>query len=192
MPTLYRVTAVTGGFLGGPGYSNFYFATDVMTESQALGASQKVGAFMTEIAPHMPVGWTFDVEGEVPEFNPTTGQLLEVFDGGAGAGFGYGTEAKYAAGVGAVLSTKSPVIHRTRRLRGRTFICPLPINSYDNQGTLDATVRSALQLAADNFYQGSYTPVIWGRPVNKTGGGWGAVSSWNVPDRVSTLRSRRI
>lgn len=129
------------------------------------------------------IGDTLEVE---------TGLLQSVWTGGtAWTGLGGGSGG-YPGGVGAVITWVTATIINGHRVRGRTFIVPLAANSYDGDGTLTAAVRTNLQLKADQLIAACGEDyVIYHRP---RGGGDGVacpVVEARVPDRVSSLKSRR-
>jgi len=78
-----------------------------------------------------------------------------------------------------------------RRLKGWTFMCPIIVGGYEANGTLTAgTVSGAL--AAANTLVTNGTTIIWHRPDKGAANGSSAiVLSASVPDKVSSLRSRR-
>jgi len=117
-----------------------------------------------------------------------TGTWAEAASGpGSGSGFG-----AYPAGVGARFTWATSGIVAGRRVRGSTFLCPLVNSCFGTDGTLDETVRTALDAAADGLVTASAGAMrIWSRPAPGRPGQASAVTAGDVPDKVSWLRSRR-
>jgi hypothetical protein len=169
----------------GPGVSTFYL-DDTDTAVTAFTT------FFTSIKSMFPPGITWTIPSEVDTMNATTGVLTgaDTLTGG-GTVTSSGTDTRFAAGVGARVVWNTTSVVNGRRVRGSTFLVPLENYCYASDGTLDATNMSTLQSAATAL-AGSGIPLIWHRPTGGlANGSTHAVTSGTVPDKVSTLRTRR-
>ena len=187
MTSLAKVPVVWSGLPGFPGVSVFY-------SSAATGGSACAAlfAFFTAIKGQFPTGltWTFPTSGDV--FDDSDGGLTGAWTGGTAAPVAAnGGAGIYAAGTGSVVRWDTSAIVGRRRLKGRTFLCPLLSSVYDNNGTIQDPTVAAWQTAA-NTLVASGALHIWHRP--SPGGSDGTSSSVTaaaVQDRVASLRSRR-
>jgi hypothetical protein len=181
-----RVTWATGA--GGTGLSTFYFV-----DGTAAAGTAALGNFFAAQANWCPaaVSWTVPANGDV--LSPTTGLLTGVWSGGTPSTHtGSGTLLNYAAGTGAYVRWITAGIVTGHRVQGRTFICPIGNGAYDSSGSIDNTVLASMQTAASSFLTAvSDDLVIWSRPKTGTTGSQHPVVSTTVPDKVTSLRSRR-
>jgi hypothetical protein len=199
MAGILKVKVRWSGFVGGPGYSNFYFrdfADSEPTAQQATDAAARVRTFFNDIRSHFPAAMSWNVLSDVEVIEETTGTMTTVHNitaplvvlGGAAA-------APYSAATGSVVTWRTPGVRNGRRVRGRTFLVPLANNAYDNDGTMGATPLATIQTAANALAAGTGTPDlgIWSRPTGPgaADGAWHAVNAATVPDKVAVLRSRR-
>lgn len=140
----------------------------------------------------LPNTVTITVPGTGDVIEDTTGHLVDVWTAsGGGTVTGTATTAG-PAGVGVCVGWNTGGIVNGRRLRGRTFIVPIPGNSYDPDGTLTAATLGVWQTWA-NAVQASGALGIWHRPTT-AGGSDGtsyAVLSSRIRDKVAFLSSRR-
>ena len=99
----------------------------------------------------------------------------------------------YSAASGFEISWITPAFRNGRIVRGRSFIVPASITSYDSNGTLSAScISTALAAAQAAITLQNATLVVYSRPT--TANPTPAVSSVDqvqVPDKVVVLRSRR-
>lgn len=172
--------------LGGlPGLSTFYFGV----------ASPNVSVlttFFTTLRPLFPSGLTWNIPQSGDELDDATGALTGGWLGsGGGSVTANGGNTPYAAGVGAAVQWNTGVINNRRRIRGRTFLAPLLASKFDASGTIDSAALTTLQVACSTLAAGGVAFGIWHRPVNGAGGLYAAVNDALVPDRVTSLRSRR-
>jgi hypothetical protein len=193
---MFRVTAVWSGFPGGPGFSNFYFTQPAITGPSAQAVATDVRAFFAGFSGLIPAGVAIQVAPQVALIDEATGTLQdEITVATPPAVLNGGGNGERSAPSGAVVNWKTSTIVAGRRLRGKTFLVPLTIQSYDNTGTLtDAALAllraSAATLATVNV--GAPTELcVWHRPVNGAGGSLGIVTSSSVPDKAAILTSRR-
>jgi len=187
MANLARVRCVwSGGPVVGPGLSTFYF------DEAHEGFASDLSDFFQAIDAYLPIGIIVTVPSDGDLLDVATGDLTgswaEAASGpGTGAGFG-----AYPAGVGARVTWSTSGIVAGRRVRGSTFLCPLVNSCYGTDGTLDETVRTALDAAADGLVTASAGGMrIWSRPAPGRPGAASTVTAGDIPDKVSWLRSRR-
>lgn len=200
MVNILRVTAKWTGFSGAPGYTNFHFRDfDTGTNpdpAQASSAITKVATFFEALATVVPAAVKIDINRDVEVYDDATGVLQDIINYTGTLGQISGSATGVVAGpAGAVINWRTPVIKNGRRIRGRTFLVPLATTAYELNGTLTATAVSTITSAATTFSAGTGNPDlgVWSRPspVTKTGGLWARATSFNVPDLVAVLRSRR-
>lgn len=185
MATLDRYRVTWTGATGLPGLSIFYTST-------GANAGADLVTFFGSIKDRFPVGTSWDIPNEGDTIDDTTGTLTGGWTGsGGGTVSSSASSAAYAAGVGAFINWNTTAVINGRRLRGRTFLCPLLASQYDTDGTLSTGFRTALGSAAAALAAGADFRV-WHRPA--PGGGSGSSSviiNGSSPDRVTSLRSRR-
>jgi len=187
MPNLVKLQIPwTGNVVTGGGVSTLYL------DEGASGFVSAFATFFDTVKVSFPAGLTWTI--------PSSGDLVDVATGGLSGSWSEGsttvvnaTSAQdYAAGVGARIKWVTSGIVNGRRVRGSTFLCPLAVDRYGSDGSLDDAYRSAFYTAA-NTALGAITGdlMIWHRPTGGSGGSAHAVTSAEVPDQVSWLRSRR-
>jgi hypothetical protein len=171
--------------VGGSGVSVFYseFGSDP-TVALAL--------FINTIRIYFPpvVTWTIPSSGDVVDV--TTGQITGAWTGGTAASNTGTGAAPYVAGTGAFVRWATGSIVNGRRVKGRTFLCPLITTAFDAAGTLADTTVTAMNAAVATLVSTSDL-VIWHRPstIPGTDGAECPVLSGQVGDVVTSLRSRR-
>jgi len=175
----------SGAAVVGPGVSTFYLADSVTAVGPLL-------TFFGSIANKFPaeLSWTVPNVGDV--IDVTTGELTAgtTFTGGGGQ-VATGTDSRYAQGVGARIRWSTAAVFNGRRLAGSTFLVPLEGYCYDNTGSLDGTNLSQMQTAV-NTLVGALDMLVWHRPTpGGSNGGSASIIAGTIPDKVSTLRSRR-
>jgi len=121
-----------------------------------------------------------------------TGVLSGSWTGGTGGATACTGAGNYFAGVGAYINWGTPLIINGRRLRGRTFICPLTVNQSDSNGTLLAAAVTTLTTAASTLAATGHI-TCWHRPTSPgaSNGASATITSATVPDQVTSLRTRR-
>lgn len=181
-----RRLRVTWAGLGGlPGLSTFYYGVASPNVSDCV-------TFFTAIKGLFPAGVTWDIPSSGDEIDDATGTLTGVWAGsGGGTVTSSGAATSYAAGVGARVQWNTLVITGGRRVRGATFLAPLLGTGYDSSGTLESTGLTTMRNAATAYAASGVAKGIWHRPVSGSGGLYAAINSATVPDRVTSLRSRR-
>jgi hypothetical protein len=97
--------------------------------------------------------------------------------------------AQHASGVGAYVNWRTATVVGGRRVMGRTFLAPLMNSAYDSSGTIVTGNLTTLQNAADAL--AATTDIgVWHRPGG-TAGVLAAIGTAQVPDQVTSLRTRR-
>lgn len=188
MATLNRMripwsgTAAVGG-----GLTTFYFS-GAMT-----GVPAAVLTFFNAIKGLVPPGvtWTVPTDGDTLE--DSTNELTGTWTAsGGGVVTGTGT-GSYMAGCGCRIVWNTANVHLGRRVRGSTFLVPLWNGVADTDGTLTTSSIAILQPAATALVTAT-TPNfrIYSRPNSVGSFAVSSVTSATIPDKISTLRSRRV
>jgi hypothetical protein len=201
---LLRVKMRWSGINGGNGYSVFHFedfgsGPDGWDPgpTDAANVVAKVDTFAQGILGVLPAGVTLQVLGDVDEITETTGALVDLHSVTAPAARTPSHSAgPYSAPTGAVISWRTGVVHRGRRIRGRTFLVPCIGAAFENNGTLTSTAINTITTAANALMtNGAATGdlAVYARPSapGATDGMAGIVSGFSVPDMGAVLRSRR-
>lgn len=208
MANIYRVRAVSSGWVGAPGLNTFYFREGggVLPGDNATAVlcAQRVQAAFTAGAQLWPTPWSVQVDPQVDVLNDVNGQLVSSQNGGALLPVG---------GTGGPNFGPTPTMHLLRlitstvilgkRLRGRAFLGPTRA-SVDPDGSPEVTAMNfARAFGTALLDKGPTGPdvVVWHRPFAgnplsvpprpATAGSSGAVTSFLVPDKFAVLRSRR-
>lgn len=182
---LRRVPVAWTTGIGGSGVSVFYSgATDDLTAN--------LGTFFSAIAALFPNAVTWSIPSSGDEINDDTGHLVGAWTGGTAATVNAsGGAVNYVAGTGAYVKWVTGAIVGTRKLQGRTFLTPLTTGCFDTNGTLTNANVTTIQNAA-NTLVATNKLVVWHRPPK--GGSTGTarlVIGATVPDKVTSLRTRR-
>lgn len=200
---LLRVKMRWSGINGGIGYSVFHFEdfgaeTDGWNPSATDAATvvAKVDTFAQGILGVLPAGVTLQVMGDVDEITETTGALVDLHSVTAPAARTPSHSAgPYSAPTGAVISWRTGVVHRGRRIRGRTFLVPCIGAAFENNGTLTSTAIGTITTAANALMNatGAGDLAVYARPSapGAADGMAGVVSGFSIPDMGAVLRSRR-
>lgn len=198
MPEILRVKLNWTGFVGAPGYTNFYFSEFVSegyTQAIADGSATKARNFALDFAAVCPNTVTIAVDPTVDIVQSDTGDLVGFFSvapGTAAVGARAGT---YSAASGACISWGTNGVRNGRRVRGRTFIVPLAGSAYQADGSINDSDLAMMRTAANNFRApgGTGDFGIWSRPSAKgaSDGVWYPAETSKISDKVAILRSRR-
>lgn len=187
-----RLRVTWSGLSGLPGLSTFYYGVASPNVSDCV-------TFFTTIKNLFPPGLTWDIPSSGDEIDDVTGELTGVWAGtGGGTVTANPSPGAYASGVGARIQWNTLVISSGSRVRGATFLAPLLGSGYDSSGTLENTGLGTIRTAASTFAASGVAKGIWRRPKPAPGGIgpdrpglYAAINSASVPDRVTSLRSRR-
>lgn len=186
------------GFIGAPGFTNLYFRDFTpgdLDQAMAEGFMAKTDAWLDAWVPSIPSVVSILVDPTVDVLDEETGALQDFmtiapdttrFGSGAGA---------FAAPAGACVNWSTNGVRNGRRVRGRTFMVPLVGLATESNGTLATAHLTTLRAATTTFISptGTGDLGIWSRPTvaDPSGGIWHAVSSFNLPDKIAVLTSRR-
>lgn len=199
MADMLKVTAQWTGFLGAPGYSNFFFMESdptASTDGGSFASADAVQNFFNAIKSYLPNQAQVKVMTDVPVINPATGEMTDIRSAGTRTAIqGTGGSASYSAASGVVITWRTPGVKNGRRVRGRTFIVPTTTAAYDIDGSLHATGIGVFQTAAAGLIGAGTTQDfgVWSRPTapGASDGAWFTATSGTVPDKVAILKSRR-
>lgn len=175
----------TTGVQGGAGISTFYsaFGTDVTPDLNTFWGAVK-SVFSDEVSVTVPTN------GDV--IDESTGLLTGAWTGGTGSTNAGSSHGAYAAGTGAFIKWNTGVVVGGHRVVGRTFIAPILAAGFDTNGTLAAGYVTIIQNAA-NTLAATGRLSIWHRPpvIGSPGGSMAPIVSATVPDKTTSLASRR-
>lgn len=199
---MLRVKVRWSGFIGSPGWSNFYFddtAGGFEDASSAVACADRVATFLTANRLKFPAAVQWTIQSDVEQITPSTGEMHSVVSAGARAAITGGAAAgSYSGASGVCITWRTAGVRNGRRVRGRTFLVPTANNIYQSDGTIDGThlnefVNSANALAD----QAAVLKLgVWCRPTVTNGvpnedGAFHPITSASVPDMAAVLRSRR-
>lgn len=185
MATLRRIYVSWVGATGLPGVSVFYAPS-------ATDAGADLQTFFNAIKGLIPAVTTITIPTSGDTIDDATGALNGAWTGGTGGAVACTGGGNYFAGVGAYINWQTNGIVNSRRLKGRTFICPLTVNQSDSNGTLLAAAVTTLTTAAGVLAASGHID-IWHRPSapGASDGASSLVVAALVPDQVTSLRTRR-
>jgi hypothetical protein len=185
MATIRRYRVLWGGLGALPGYSLFYASSGGALASDLV-------TFFNAIKSVMPTGLQWDVPISGDTLDDATGTINGGWTDVGGGVVAATASGAYAAGTGCYASWGTASIVGGRRLRGRTFICPIWGGSYDSSGTI-ATASLAVFSPAVSALATAGKMVVCHRPSPgaPASGSSSLVTSGVVPDQVTSLRSRR-
>lgn len=170
--------------IGGTGVSVFY-------SLEATDITPALGTFFTAIKGLFPtaVVWNIPPSGDIIE--ATDGKLTSSWTGGTQASVAGSGAGAYVAGTGSYVRWNTAVVRNGRKMKGRTFLVPMNASCFDAAGTITDSNVTQLQTAANTLYAAGLQ--IWGRPSGPgaTDGVIAFVTGAVVPDRVTSLHSRR-
>ena len=193
MPTVIptdELLVTWGGWPGAPGYTVFRAVPNTGTRAPII-------TFLQALLTYLPLNLTLTVPATGRTIDASTGTLLGTWSAGTTQTLTGTSTAQYAAPSGACVTWKSTTIWRGRYIVGRTFLVPLTIAVYQNDGTIVEATRTAIQTAAQNLIsQSGGNLVIWSRPrqnpvADADFGMTGKASVAEVHDRVAVLTHRR-
>lgn len=197
---MLKVKVRWSGFIGSPGWSNFYFAgpdNSFETPEDAPIVADKVATFLNNIKLRFPGAVTWQIQSDVEAITPDTGTLNNVFSAGARPAIvGGAGAASYSGASGAVITWRTAGVRNGRRVRGRTFLVPLATSGYADDGTLGPTTLQELQDSATQLATqtaGGVNLGVWSRPSAQGAedGDFFPITAASVPDLAAVLRSRR-
>lgn len=191
MGYLQRIRVVWTGQTGLPGVSTFY-ANE--TDATAIAA---LVAFFGNIKFAFPAGTAWEIPSSGDLINEENGELGGTWSqSGSGTVNATGGAVNYAAGVGCRVTWLTSGIVNGRRLRGSTFLTGMTVGSYGSNGTIDDSTVTQFRTHVNTLVTNSnlwiWSPPFPGSPtVDQRDGTSAVVISGTVPDKVTSLRSRR-
>lgn len=203
MAPVYRVKVRWDGFSGAPGFSVFHMRDFAEgggdggdpTEAGAQAAADRIYGFFNAVRTQMPTSVDLSIEPEVELLEETTAELIDMFPVTSEATLSGSSASSFAGPVGAVVNWRTSVVHRGRRIRGRTFLVPLSMPSFTTGGVLATATLGPLRTAAEALIAPGGSPDlgVLARPSapGASDGRWAAVTAANVPTMAAVLRSRR-
>lgn len=188
MVAISRVQVVfSGGAVVGPAASSFF------TTGQVDDLRNPLITFWTAIKGAFPSTLTMTIPNTGETYDDVTGDLLNIWTEGTTFTQSGTSAASFARGVGARVVWDTAGVTNNRRVRGSTFLVPMASNNFSNDGTIDDGTLSDLRTAASALVVAAVTDfTIWTRPKGASPGKTSGVVGSTVPDKVSTLRSRRV
>lgn len=185
MATRKTVCIWATGSQGGAGISTFYsaFGTDITTDLNTFWTSVKA-VFSDEVTVTVPTN------GDV--IDESTGLLTGSWTGGTGSTNTGSSHGAYPAGTGAFIKWNTGAVVGGHRVVGRTFIAPMLAAGFDTNGSIAGGYMTILTGAA-NTLAATGKLLIWHRPpvIGAPGGSTHSVVSATVPDKTTSLASRR-
>ncbi len=193
--TIARVTTTLTGFSGAPGYWRHYFkdvsglvgpAMPQLCVDRVRDAVVAAGAlFATSV--------TYNVSGLVDEIDEATGQITGQQSVTARTQIGAGAGNLGPIVVGLVAQYNTDDFVNGRRIRGRSFLNPIR-SAYTINSAPQATELALAQAFASKMDDPGATTVRFGvytRPKGAQAGAWHDVTTTNIPQKWTVLRSRR-
>jgi hypothetical protein len=188
----------SSGWTGGPGLSTFYFAAASLGaegQPEATEAAARVQAYITSVRTVVAAGVLMNVQQQVDQIDPATGNLVGGFTTPLGSGQTGSGSASFAPTGSAVLGQLlTAVVIDGRRVRGRTFMPPTGASQLLGTGDPSNGTRSTLTTALGLLGTTIVTPltnVVWHRPRGGSGGSQVAVNGYAAWSKMAVLRSRR-
>jgi hypothetical protein len=184
----------------GTAYSVLHFGTDDgfnPEQADVDTTATMMNQFITTVKSTLPNVVQMQVVNELEEIDSNNGQMIALWTTptlAAQAGTA-SAAAGWAAAAGGVISWSTGIVHRARRIRGRTFIVPMSNEVWDIDGTIKAVPLGQLNTAATALRDPAATVRlgVFARPSapGATDGRFAPVSGHRVPDMSAILRSRR-
>lgn len=193
--TTYRVRTVWSGIEGPPGFTVMYF-------SQITGVPVAVASFWTAMLSKIPRTVTLTVEGTGDIIDETTGLITGSWVEAAPAPMVGTGDSEFAGPAGASIRWETGQIVAGHRVRGKTFVVPIPASSFGANGRINAASFGVYNAAAAAFAAASSIGfVIWSRPRAASvaparphpqrNGSVHPVIAGNALSNAAVLRSRR-
>lgn len=187
MTTVAKVRALwSGPTVVGGGVSTFY------TLGAGADLADDLKTYFNAIKSSFPSGTTWNVDTEGVTLDDNTGDVNGTWTGGTGGAITSVTGSEYAAGVGCRVVWRTAGITGGRLVRGSTYLVPLTANQYDPSGTILNAAVIAFQAASQALVTAQAGAlVILTRVTPEHSGTSHEITSADVPDKVSWLRTRR-
>ncbi len=157
MASILRVPVVWTGATGLPGVSVFHGALTTP------GVVTDLVTFFSAIPTKIPTAITVDVPESGDMIDDATGTLSGSWTDSSGGPVDMTGTGEYAAGVGVAITWNTNGIRNGRRVRGRTFLCPLTVACFDSDGTIAGAILGDIRTAANTLAAGGNL-LVWSRP----------------------------
>jgi hypothetical protein len=170
---------------GGAGLSTFYTL-------DSIDATVELGTFWNAVKAVLSSTVNVAVPNSGDVLDASTGQLTGGWTGGTAASYTGTSAGAYAAGCGAFIKWGTSGVANGHRVRGRTFVTPILAAGYDTDGTIAGGYLTIIQNAATTL-AATGKIYVWHRPTSPGGtdGQMFLITSGSVPDKVTSLKSRR-
>jgi hypothetical protein len=178
-----KLEVVWNGTSGLPGVSVFY-------GPPAVDPTGDVKEFFNAIKAIFPTGLTWTIPNGGDTVDEGSGVLTGGWTGANGGAVSASGGLNHAAGCGGYVQWLTTTVTNGWRVKGRTFLAPLMNSAYDSSGTIENTYLATIQTAA-NALVAAGTVWVWHRPTAGTGGNGCVMTAANVPDQVTSLKTRR-
>lgn len=187
MANIRRIEVLWSGTTGLPGITVFHSLDSVSGALAAIRAC--FNSWKTEVP--TGINWSFPGTGDV--LDSATGTLVGGWTDTQPADVASSGSGYHAAGVGVIVTWHTGAIVGGRRLKGRTFLCPITSAAFETNGTVVAGTLSTIKTAGDTLW-GTGTLNVWHRPTapGASNGSVSVVTSCTVKDQVTRLSSRTI
>ena len=141
----------------------------------------------------MPSAVTVTIPSSGEVFDSVTGDLTGTWTQGTTSTFPGSGSGAFARGVGIRVLWFTDGHTNNRRVRGTTYVVPCTSATYDSDGTIQGAIITDWTTHCSTYIAATSTDaVIWTRPKNGAGGKTQSLTGVQVPDSVTTLRSRRV
>lgn len=171
----------------GPSVSVFHCA-----DGDAGTVVPAIASFFNAIKGQFPPGlqWTFPNSGDV--LDEPSGDVTGVWTiGSTPAPVAAGGTGSFSLGVGGRVVWSTNDFIGGRRVKGATFLAPLQASSFEGAGALVSALLTAVNSAAAALIVAAPTLCIYTRKTATHTGSQHPITSGQMPDAVSWLRSRR-
>lgn len=199
MPSVARVRTVWSGSASAGSLSTHYFGatSSVPTTADIQACVDRVRDFWTALNAGILTGVTWTVQGTVDFLGDDDGVLTSSMSVTQRTGTGTLAGEPLPFQTQGLVAWTTATIFNGHRLRGHTYV-PAPAESDNAGGSPQASYVTRLGTAAAAMLAtGTWSPVIWHRPVyNASGvltraGGQGLITGGAGRSAWSVLRSRR-
>ena len=186
MTDIRRYRVDWSGLTGLPGYSTFYCGS-------AITLGSELSTFFNAIKNQFPAPLTFTIPNSGDLIDDATGELTGAWSGSGGTAPASSSSGAYMAGTGAYIQWNTGSIVNGRRLKGRTFLCPLKSDNADSSGNISSAAHAVLDPALATLVAAGKV-MVWHRPTSPGGSDSVAIvaGSASIAPSVTSLRSRRV
>lgn len=185
---MLRVTTIWQGGAGTPYYNQLYFIGS--TSGEAVAAATAARNFWGGCANGIGDSLTGQVQTEVEQVDPNTGQVLDVFPTSTAALEGFATGEELPPANQGLIRLLTSVFVAGRRLRGRVYV-PAPVEGDASNGAPSGTYVGYLEDAIAALItdgQAAGGPCVYS-PTHRIFGEITSGSVWT--ENFAVMRSRR-